>query len=82
MEFKTIHHLVAPDIQFIPAIVCTRSNQLKLVQIPARTNYYTYSFFQAVIPLWNSLPSEVASIDPLGEFKQKLFTIQLTPSRC
>ena len=41
MGFNIIHHLVAIlDIQFIPAIVCTRGNQLKFVQIPARTNYY------------------------------------------
>ena len=81
MGFTIIHPLVAiPDIQFISAIVCTRGNQLKFIQIPTRTNYYKYSFCPAVIPLWNSLPSEIASIDQLDEFKQTLSTIQLTPS--
>ena len=55
MGFKIIHHLVAiPNIPFIPAIVCTRGNQ-----IPARTNYYKYSFFRAVIPLWNSFRDSI-----------------------
>ena len=45
--FKIIYHLVAiPDIPFIPAIVCTRGNQLKFIQIPARSNYYKYSLPQ------------------------------------
>ena len=54
MGYKIVHALVAiPSMQFVPTAVVPRVNQTKFIQIQARTNYYKYTFFSAVIPLWN-----------------------------
>ena len=82
MCFKIVHQLVAiPAIQLVPVPIATRGNQLKFIQIPARTNYYKFTFFPAVIPLWNSLPEEIAQATQLEDFKLKLATFQLAPPR-
>ena len=82
MCYKIVHHIVAiPDIQFVPVTVNTRGNQLKFIQIQARTNYYRYTFFPAVIPLWNALPVDIAQADKLEDFKLKLASFQLPPPR-
>ena len=82
MCYRIIHQLVAiPSTQFIPTIVSTRGSHIKFIQIQARTNYYKYTFFPAVIPLWNSLPPTVAEAGSLEDFKKGLADVQLAPGR-
>ena len=82
MCYKIVHSLVAiTSVQFTPTIVSTRGNQTKFIQIQARTNYYKFSFFPAVIPVWNSLPAEVATAESLDQFKLKLSAVQLPAPR-
>jgi hypothetical protein len=82
MGYKIIHGLVAiPTLQLIPTTIITRGNQMKFIHIQARTNYYKFSFFPAMIPLWNSLPQEVAEAQELEQFKQSLAKIQLSATR-
>ena len=82
MCYKIIHSIVAiPSIQFVPTVVTTRGNQLKFVQIQSRTNYYKYTFFPAVIPLWNQLPQDVASAEDLELFKRRLANVLLHVNR-
>ena len=79
MSYRIVHGLVMiPDEQFIPTSVCTRGHNLKFHQIFARTNYYMYTFFPSVIPLWNSLPDNVASARNLEDFKEKLAEVHLS----
>ncbi len=77
-----IHELVkVPSKQLIPTTVNTRGHSSKFKQISARTNYYKYTFFPAFIPIWNSLPSTVASAPTLEEFKKRLADVTLkTPN--
>ena len=78
MEYRVVHRLVMiPDEQFVPITVCTRGHDLKFHQIYARTNYYKYTFFPSIIPLWNSLPDNVASAKNLDDFKEKLAEVHL-----
>ena len=78
MGYMIVHALVAiPSIQFVPTAIVTRGNQTKFIQIQARTNYYKYTFFSAIIPLCTQLPQETAGVETLDQFKQGLATIQL-----
>ena len=82
MAFKIKLKLIAmPSTQFIKSEVPTRGNQEKYIQLPGLRNYYKYSFFPAVIPLWNQLPNDAAQAKKLEEFKRKLSTFQLTRIR-
>ena len=79
MAFKIIHGLVAiPTVQLIPPTITTRGNQMKFIQIQARTNYYKFILFLTMIPLWNSLPQKVAEAQELEQFKDNHVRIQLT----
>ena len=82
MAFKITKSLVAiPSDQFVPTAMTTRGNHTKFIQIPTRTNYYKFSFFPSVIPLWNSLPPEISASEDLEEFKRRLLSVQLRPPR-
>ena len=82
MLYKVTHALVAiPSVQFVPVKVATRGHQHKFIQIRARTNYYKFTFFPYVIPLWNQLPTDVATAPSLEQFKKGLAAIQLRAPR-
>ena len=71
MGYMIVHALVAiPSIQFVPTAIVTRGNQTMFIQIQARTIYYKYTFFPAVIPLWNQQPQDNAGAEDLDQFKQ------------
>ena len=78
MGYRIVHGLVKiPDEQLIPTIVNTRGHNEKFHQITARTNYYKSTFFPSFIPIWNSLPSHVASAPTLEAFKSRLTDVHL-----
>lgn len=78
MGYRIVHGLVRiPDNQLIPTVVNTRGHKEKFLRIPAKTNYYKYSFFPSLVPLWNSLPPTAVSADDLDEFKEKLAEVHL-----
>ena len=78
MGYRVIHQLVQiPGEQLIPSTVCTRGNDQKFQQLPARTNYYKCSFFPSVIPLWNSLPVTITSAGSLDDFKARLVDAEI-----
>ncbi len=82
MGYRIIHGLVKiPDNQLVPSSAPTRGHNWKLRQISVRTNYYKSTFFPSLIPLWNSLPSTVASAAELEDFKIKLADVYLTIPR-
>ena len=81
MGYKIVHALVdIPSIKFVLAAIVTRGNQTKFRQIQARTNYYKYTFFPAVIPLWNQLLHDPAGAEDLDQLNQRLAAIQLHPT--
>ena len=82
MMHKIVNSNIAiPNDQLIISSTKTRGNIKKFIQIPTKTNYHKSSFFPSTIPLWNSLPTEIAAIDDLEEFKRKLSSLQLKPPR-
>ena len=73
MGHRIIHKLVMiPDEQLVPTTVHTRGHDKKFKQLAARTNYYKHSFFPSLIPLWNSLPDQLASEENPDRFKAML----------
>ena len=72
MLYKIYHQLVAIQIPpyFQPQTRLTRHNHpLSLRQIHPHTNSYKYSFFPLAVVQWNSLPTEVAMLAELSQFK-------------
>ena len=79
MGYRIIHNLVMiPADQLTPSTVNTRGHNMKYNQLTTRTNYYKYSFFPSLIPLWNSLPEHVASSGSLDIFKARLVDVHLS----
>ena len=78
MGYKIINDLVAvPSTQLKPNTRGTRGNGKKFYQIYAGTNYYKFSFFPMLVPLWNALPSKVVSVTYLEDFKESLSQIHV-----
>ena len=72
MGYKIVNNLVAvPSTQLKPNTRGTRGNGKKFHQIYAGTNYYKFSFFPMLVPLWNALPSNVVLAVDLEGFKFK-----------
>ena len=45
---------------------------MAFIQISSSTNYYKYSFFPALVKIWNSLPADFVSAKDLDTFKEGL----------
>ena len=53
----------------------TRSHNLSLFCVPARTNTFRYSFFINSPHVWNSLPPHVVRAQSFPSFKFKLYSL-------
>ena len=73
MGYKIVNNLVAiPPAQLILNSLPTRGNGMKFHRLQAQTNYYKYSFFPTLVPLWNSLPPDAVTADKLESFKKSI----------
>ena len=53
---------------------------MKYIQIGTNRNYYKYSFFPEMIPLWNCLPQTIVSATRIEDFGDKLSAVHIKPS--
>ena len=78
--YKIIHHLV--DILFETMFTYnnnnTRGHKFKLSVNYCRVNYRKFFFCNRVIPIWNDLPTDIAEIESLEVFKNRLQDIDFT----
>ena len=73
MGYKVVNRLVAiPPTQLTPAKDSIRSNGMAFIQISTSTNYYKYSFFPALVKIWNSLPADLVSAKDLDRLPKKI----------
>ena len=75
LVYKIVNSLVdiPPDPFFVPGPCRTRSNhKLKFRQISTSKDYFKFSFFPRIIPIWNNLPASVAEAPSLVQFKRGL----------
>ena len=49
-----------------------RSNDMKLITFPARTDVFKFSCFPRIIPTWNSLPQEIVHAVRPASFSAKV----------
>ena len=76
--FKIIYDLIdIPAWQLNPSNARTRGHDMRLRQIPAKQNYYRYSFLPQTIEYWNKLPSDVIKLRDLDTFKTSLSNLIL-----
>ena len=54
---------------------CTRSNDLKFIQIKANKNCYKYSFIPRTLVDWNSLPPQITTIQDKAKLKSAVLKI-------
>ena len=81
MGYRVVNDLIKiPKDQLIPNKSSTRGHHIKYHTIYAKTNYYKYTFFPTVNPLWNSLPVSALSAATTGIFKDKLAAVTLKKS--
>ena len=81
MMYKIYHQIVAIQIPpyFQHQTRPTRhSHPLALRQIHTHTNAYKYSFFPLVVVQWNRLPTEVAMLTELSQFKAAVQSLVYT----
>ena len=79
--YKIVHKLVAvPSEQLKINSLPTRSNGMKFHRLAAQTNYYKYSFFPTLVPLWNSLPRDAALAVNLEIFKERISNHYIKPT--
>ena len=77
--FKVIHNLIdiPPDNYLTPSTTRTRSTHSKKYrQFSPSTDSFKFSFFPRTVPLWNSLPADIAKAPSLVTFK-KLSTLSV-----
>ena len=78
MGYRVVNDLIKiPKDQVIPNKSSTRGHHIKYHTIYAKRNYYKYTFFPTVIPLWNSLPVSAVSAATIDIFKDKLAAVTL-----
>ena len=73
--FKVIHNLIdiPPDNYLTPSTIRTRSTHSKKYrQFSPSTDSFKFSFFPRTVPLWNSLPADIAEAPSLVTFKKGL----------
>ena len=71
--FKVIHNLIdiPPDNYLTPSTTRTQSTHSKKYrQFSPSTDSFKFSFFPRTVPLWNSLPSDIAEAPSLVTFKK------------
>lgn len=51
---------------------CRKSHMLTYNLFPTRIDAFKHSFFPRTIPIWNSLPADVATSHSLASFKERL----------
>ena len=75
--FKILHKMIAiPDNQLVPTTTTTRGHNMKLRQIPTRTNYYKFSFFPSSIVAWNKLPKDIVKLEDIDSFRTAISKLQ------
>ena len=77
LMYKIIHQLVAvdKDTYLTPGRVMPRSSHNSIFRpYSTSTDSYKFSFFPRCIPVWNSLPANVAKAHSLASFKSGLST--------
>ena len=82
MGYRIVHGLVMiSDEQLVPVNINTRGHSQKFQGITCRTNYYKFTFFPALIPLWNFLPETIVTATDIDDFRTKLSEVTL-PTNC
>ena len=79
MFYKIYHNLVAinlPTYVQTPHRLTRHMHPLSLRQIQVSSDYHKYSFFPHSIILWNKLPSNIATLPNLSQFKQAVVGLQ------
>ena len=81
--YKMLNNLVAIPVEYHPAPKPshhrTRGHSLQLAQQHTNLTVFRGSFIPRMIPLWNSLPEDVASAPSADAFKQRLSTTSTRP---
>ena len=77
--YKIIHQLIDIDFHehFSFAAGRTRGHSYKLYVNCSRINCHKYHFFNRIVNVWNSLPSDVVLLVKLCNFKTKIFELDL-----
>lgn len=67
-------HVAVPLPSYIrkPIRQLRHSHSQSFIQLHSNTDAYKFSFFPAIIPLWNHLPSNVVSVAETSAFKKAL----------
>ena len=73
MFYKIINNIISiSHDHLIQSSTTTRGHSMRYIQLAARTNTYSYSFFPSTIRLWNSLPKEIVFSSNFDCFKSSL----------
>ena len=75
MGYRVNDLIKIPKDQLIPNKSISRGHHIKYHTTYAKMNYYKYTFFPTVIPLWNSLPVSAISAATIDIFKDKLAAV-------
>ena len=59
-----------------PIRITRHMHPLSLRQLQVNSDYHKYSFFPHCITLWNQLPTNIATIEDLGQFKKAVVKIK------
>jgi len=76
--YKVVNNLVdIPASRYLtPSNSRTRTNHSKkFQQFSAKCDYYKFSFFPRTVPVWNSLPAQIAESPDLVSFRQGLLSL-------
>ena len=76
--FKVIRNLIdiTPDKYLTHSTTRTRSTHLKKYrQFSPSTDSFRFTFFLRTVPLWNSLPADIAEAPSLVTFKKGFITL-------
>ena len=63
----------APEEFFVLCVGATRGHNFKIVQQHCRLDCNKYYFTNRIIPVWNSLPSEIVHSRNVTIFREKAF---------
>ena len=75
--YKIIHQLIDIDFHehFSFSTGRTRGHSYKLYVNRSRINCHKYHFFNRIVNMWNSLPSDVVLLAKLCNFKTKIYEL-------
>ena len=79
LMYKIVHGLVEIDFgkYFSINTVGTRGHPYKLNVLGSRINCHKYHFFNRIVRIWNSLPSEIVNKEKLCMFKDIIYTFDV-----